>query len=188
MSGLTCQNQQYRAPAQAGHACLGGSEPECRAGLVCLGASDTASGVCADTAIVTSAKLGETCSFTEQKLCEPGLSCRLATVTPATFTCQAKSKSGAACSVGIPEPCPLGEYCKTAAATPLDGLCAPLPGVAEACVTGGIHLVTCDIGLTCVSATCRAVQENGGACTEDAECFSEHCLAGTCQGDPFCTP
>lgn len=188
VSGLTCQTLTCRAPAAAGHACGGDSEPECRTGLVCLGASETSSGVCADTAIVTSVKLGQSCDVAQQRLCEPNLSCRLVSSAPAAFTCQAKSASGQACSLGLPEPCPRGEYCKTEAAKPLEGLCAPLPGAGEPCVTGGIHLLTCDIGLVCVTGSCKEVQDNGVSCSAAAECHGGHCTNGTCSGDDFCTP
>ncbi len=190
-SGLQCDRAVGRcfAPAGAGDRCGGGSEPECGAGLFCLGEDEDKSqpGNCRTIQEAFSGDSGERC-LVATPLCKANLRCIVEGVDTATGSitarCGTPVSSGAACKIAVPDMCPADEYC---AAPPdmLDGRCTKKPGAGAACVVRGKDQI-CASGLRCDGGTCRARQRLGGSCQADAVCYSEHCRSGGCASGNAC--
>jgi hypothetical protein len=184
--GLVCSKQTNACvkPAAANESCGGGVAPDCASALFCVGADAQSgqAGTCQATADVFSATSGQTCSWAAGPLCAGDLACVYSSVTGPnpTGTCQAKVASGAACkTVSIPNQCPSGEYC-AGPTTSLDGTCTAKPAAGEPCATTPIGTV-CAAYTRCESGNCVALQANGGPCSQDAVCYSEHCVQGGCK-------
>jgi hypothetical protein len=184
---LRCVDGVCRAPGASGAGCA--TANECQGGLICFGQMGTTDGECISTADLQTAGLGDACSPQQigGPLCEPGLSCVLTEITagppPApVFECVSPSASGAVCNVGFPDPCPSGEMC--AGAAPLSG---DLEGTCTALPTSGPCLENrCADAHRCDGTRCVAISGIGGACMEDADCFSGNCEGGTCAEGVLC--
>jgi hypothetical protein len=81
--------------------------------------------------------------------------------------------------------CQKGFICRRAPGSDA-GTCEALPKAGEACAGGGF-IGLCASGLKCnvTSHKCAAAGDNGAACTDDSECWSDVCQAGKCQA-PAC--
>jgi hypothetical protein len=116
-------------------------------------------------------------------LCKDGLSCVYA--SGSAFHCEPAVASGASCHLGLPGQCPNDEYCDTTEVT-AKSVCRALPSVGQACVLAGL----CAPGLVCVvegqAHNCRAIEDNCGACNDDAACRSGKCDQGKCTPPPAC--
>lgn len=193
-AGLRCFDGACQAAAGEGAACGGPSGIECAGGLVCIGAQDAGAGTpgrtgnCQPVTTVQIGAVGDLCDFQGGMLCQPGLSCALTGVSGGTtpvFECVAAASSGGTCNLGFPDPCPFDHTCEGVmpGMGDFEGTCTPLPGAGEPCRSG-----RCADGTRCASDdTCRTVQGLGGACTEDADCFSGYCDAGACAEAVLCT-
>jgi hypothetical protein len=192
-AGLRCDREVGRcfAPAGAGDRCGGGSEPECGAGLFCLGEDKDKSqpGNCRTISESFSGDSGEGCFF-GAPLCKADLRCIVEGVDTATGNittrCGTAASSGAACKIAIPDMCPTGEYCAVPPQM-LDGRCTKKPGAGAACAAQGDDPPEiCASGLRCDGAVCRSRQKLGGSCQADAVCYSEHCESGGCVSANAC--
>jgi len=191
-SGLRCDRAVARCftPAGAGDRCGGGSEPECGAGLFCLGEDKDQGrpGNCRTIKEAFSGESGERCLF-ETPLCKADLRCIVdsvdATGSIATH-CGLPVSSGAACKIAVPDMCPADEYCAVPAQA-LDGKCTKKPGAGEACAARGDDPPEiCAASMRCDSGRCRSRQRLGGSCQADAICYSEHCRSGGCVSAGAC--
>ncbi|HEX5101384.1 MAG TPA: hypothetical protein VFV94_17855 [Polyangiaceae bacterium] len=119
--------------------------------------------------------LGEPCDATFA-ICAGELVCAEALdAEPGQRICLPKVGSGVACRFATPSMCPDGEECSLPGGTAAEGTCMPTPGPGDACEPG-----TCRISLNCVAKRCRALFENGEACTSNAQCWSYRCLDEVC--------
>ncbi len=191
-SGLNCQSKKCTKPAALGAVCKGPSNPDCEPGLMCIGGDEKkqSPGVCKDAATTFSAPQGSPCDFTKGEFCAPGSFCALQSASQAgvSFQCIGALPSGAACKVALPDACPTGEFCDVDLdANKFEGTCKKVPAVGEACGKG-ILRQTCPSYATCVAGTCKAIQPNGGACTDGLECWSKLCKGGACAAGLACEP
>lgn len=179
---LLCLGGKCTAPAGDGETCAGTSGKFCALGLNCVGATDTASGKCATNASVQVGATGDVC-VPGGKLCKEGLSCVYDGTS--AFVCEAAVDSGAACHLGLPGQCPSDEYCDATEVT-AKSVCKKLPAAGKACALAGL----CAGGAACISGgpapTCRAIEDNGGACAADAACRSGSCTGGKCEPPKAC--
>jgi hypothetical protein len=194
--GLHCSDSTglCAVVAPVGAPCGGGSEPDCKMGLVCAGEDeDTGTpGVCKTQEEVFIGQLDGTCDFDTTTLCEPGLSCIVMVETvdggpQASFKCAAAVGSGQACNLGAPPQCPAGEYCAGVdiTQTVVNGTCQPLPAAGEDCVEDMAG--RCAPGLVCdTDDKCHTVNRLGGECVSDMGCASETCQRGVCVRPPEC--
>lgn len=187
-SGLRCTSGACMAPGGAGASCQGATGVECAGGLICRGGTATDAGTCTATSDVFAAASGAACSPGNGQLCMAGLSCIIASATSQTCGPDGLA-AGSACQFAIPDQCADGFYCMGASlsTTPpsFDGTCAPLPTAGMACVTGGTTQ-SCADGSVCEANVCVEVQDNGGACTTDADCYGSHCTGGVCTAPTYC--
>ena len=66
------------------------------------------------------------------------------------------------------------------------GTCTPLPAEGEDCQQATFGPGTdCAPGLVCADGTCVTRQDNGGSCTADEGCYSDHCDGDVCAA-PVC--
>lgn len=187
-TGLRCGNGTCMAPGGAGAACQGTTGVDCSGGLICAGGSATRAGVCTSVDAVFVGAMGAACNPTNGQLCMQGLSCIVASAT--SQTCGAGGlAAGSACSLSLPDMCAAGFYCmgpSLAVMPPVfDGTCAPLPLAGQACATV-VAGQSCADGSICQANVCVELQENGGPCTTDANCYGNHCAAGTCTAPTYC--
>lgn len=192
-AGLTCQSgapaspQTCRAPADIGEACGAADDPRCITFAACVGEDTGAnkSGTCKLIKDIATVGVGNACKPLEEELCQEGLSCVIETTMPSlTYVCATEAQSGGACKVGFPDPCPDGEFCD--ANLGAEGTCHKLPTEGQSCA-GGEGGGECAPGLVCDGTnTCRAMRSIGGACVEDAICYSGTCTDGKCTAPPAC--
>jgi len=179
---LLCLGGKCEKPAGDGDTCAGSSGKFCALGLNCVGSTDTASGKCATNASVQVGAIGDVC-VPGGKLCKEGLSCVYD--GKSAFVCEAAVDSGAACHLGLPGQCPSDEYCDATEVT-AKSTCKKLPAAGKPCALAKL----CAGGAACVTGgpapTCRAIEDNGGACTSDATCRSGSCTAGKCAPPKAC--
>jgi hypothetical protein len=188
---LACVAGSCLAPAGAQEACGAGSP--CNLASLCVGAivSQGVNGTCVRLADSFAAQEGDACDFNAAKYCADGLSCVVSAVGHSggvVAYCEKPSARDAACSFGFPTPCPDGQYCDAdPRAGSYDGTCRALPGTDQACVRVS-GAPTCAAGLGCINAlgVCKPVGRNGQACSDDAQCRSEHCASGECSAGLGC--
>jgi hypothetical protein len=179
---LMCVAGHCLRPSRDGEPCNGMSGKVCRIGFTCEGSTDVDTGMCVANSTVQVGNEDDECE-PGGALCKEGLSCVYDGVS--AFHCENRVASGADCHLGLPSQCPSDEYCDATEVTE-QGTCRKLPGVGDACVLSGV----CAAGLVCVSedqaSTCRAIQDNCGACNSDDECRSLNCDQGKCAPPPAC--
>ncbi len=179
---LTCAGGQCVRPSLEGEPCNGNSGTTCRIGFTCQGSTDVDPGSCVPNAMVQIGNEGDSCE-PGGSLCKDGLSCVYA--SGSEFHCESAVGSGASCHLGLPGQCPNDEYCDTTEVT-AQSTCRKLPGEGQACVLTG----RCAPGLVCVAEgqdhNCRAIEDNCGACSDDAACRSGNCDQGKCAPPPAC--
>ena len=192
-TGLTCDGVQGARkcvkPLAKGAACSSNTVG-CEAGALCAGASaqDNKPGACKNFSDVFVGASGAACDLNAFTLCQTGLSCVFD--GKSAFACAAKAASGAACTIAFPDQCPDGEFCDgidTSVSPPkFDGTCKALPKAGEPCgkpVSGS----GCASGLFCAAdSKCKAPVKNEGACAEDRDCLSGHCVSGACVAEDSC--
>jgi hypothetical protein len=190
-SGLACDDtlQKCARPGKKGDAC-GAGKPDCMLGLLCLGASQTASGTCKELSEVFSEPAGSSCDIEHGPWCAIGSSCVVEswTANGPKATCKAPVGTGATCGVGVPNQCPADEYCNADLAHgSFTGTCTALPKAGEDCVLMA-GMTPCAPYHVCDSTgKCRLLQRLGAACQEDVECYSENCVGGVCTATNACT-
>jgi hypothetical protein len=194
--GLVCQGDgTCGTPAGAGEQCGGMTDIECEGGLDCMGEGADTPGTCGSIGSLFTATMGMPCNPDGGPLCVEGLSCAVTGITGMmpVLECVGTVGSGAACQTSIPDMCPDNEYCNADIEMgTFMGTCTPLPGPGMPCAAA-IFGAQCASGSGCDESgstpTCRTIQDNGGACADDAICYSEHCDTGTgtCAGPEFCT-
>ena len=202
VDGLGCDDEsgQCAAPAAVGDTC-GDGIANCGLQLMCQGADDDAeppvAGECAEPSTVLVGADGDDCHFAGD-LCADGLVCILALDSDGapvigdnnfTLTCGEQTNIGRVCTLAIPEMCPAGQYCGGVdfGSQDYEGVCIDLPGAGSSCTERG----QCASGLECLGAeqdpddmsdgSCLAQNANGGSCTDDDACLSEHCVDGKCE-------
>ncbi len=177
--GLICFRGTCAPLGNVGQTC-DDTTPKCKPGLVCL---DQGSGPqCATLDTLYSKQQDESCDPVSA-LCVPGLVCT--SVDASNGTCQPPVGAGAGCKRGQPDPCPASQYCD-ATAPGADGVCSDRPGDGQACLSAN-RAPVCAPDSICISDTCRALQQVGGACGDSAECYSGSCGSdGTCAGPLMC--
>ena len=164
---------------------------------MCQGADDDAEqpipGQCAEPSTVLIGADGDDCHFSGD-LCAEGLVCILALDSEGklvfvdddiSLVCGEQTNAGGVCTLAIPEMCPAGQHCGGVDFETQDyqGACIDLPGAGSSCTERG----QCAAGLECVGAddtsdgTCLVANANGGSCTDDDACQSEHCVEGKCE-------
>lgn len=185
-SGLRCGNGTCQAPGGAGASCQGTTGVECGGGLICAGGSSMRTGTCTAVTSVFAAGSGQACNVAMSQLCASGLSCIVMSATSQTCGTGGLA-SGAGCNLALPDQCAAGLYCNgpDIAMGRLTGTCAVLPTAGMPCATV-LAGQACADGHTCDSGTCVEVQENGGACTVDSDCFGSHCVSGVCTAPTYC--
>ena len=183
-AGFFCDVGTCETRGDEGASCGGGTDPECRAGLVCRGEdlAEMAPGMCVTTASLLSEPLGGACDIENLTLCEEGLSCVIvgAGATGGTLECRAAASSGGECFVGSPEMCPVGEYCDAnPVAGSFMGTCTASPAEGEPCATTLLG-ANCAEGLTCIEDTCLLFRRLGESCESSSQCYSGLCDSGAC--------
>jgi hypothetical protein len=184
-SGMKCMNESCGVPAGENAPCGGPGGIDCGGGLICVG-SGAEPGNCRTPATVQSGALHGACNVQMTQLCQPGLSCVVASAT--SMTCEMGGIAiGADCQLAVPDMCADGAFCDgtNIATGDLTGTCAALPTSGMACasvVFGG----SCAAGLHCDSGTCRETHEAGGACTSGGDCYSANCVSGSCAPAMLC--
>jgi hypothetical protein len=162
----------------------------CEPGTVCV---DRGSGAqCTAVGVVYFRGLDEACSpgtgscdpgvalCGDPELCEPGLVCESAT---SGGVCRPTVEAGAACKRAVPNQCPASQVCD-AAAPGETGSCVDRPGAGQDCIS---RPPPCAAGHACVENVCRALQDEGEACSADGECWSGTCSAsGSCEDPAIC--
>lgn len=185
--GLGCNGGVCTAPASAGEACGGGTEPPCILGTLCSD-EGTTPGTCVAIVDIFSAGAGDPCSLDDQELCGEGLVCA-ATLTNGvpSFECEATVAAGAACKLAVPDQCPPGQFCDVNPSTStFTSTCKPLPLDGQTCTT---FQNQCAARHECgLDQRCHAVNRIGGECEVDSHCSSEHCDDGTCVAPMQCNP
>ena len=188
--GLLCDGQSCAVPRQQGDSC-GDTLASCGGGLLCTGGDDDSGtpGTCEPFEEVFALAEGESCDFIAGEFCATGLACVIEAdldLGVLIQSCEPPVASGAACRLALPNHCPDGEYCDGLDTDNgvFEGTCKALPGDGIACAAGSI--TGCAEGRSCVNGTCRTVRENGGACSDDEECYSENCDSGVCAAPVVC--
>lgn len=186
---LVCHNNSCTVAPGDGDACEGTDGMDCRAGYVCIGSNDTASGTCKAVASLASRAEGESCDFDTPTLCMAGLSCVADSVDNGQpqFVCRAIASAGQACKVGLPSPCEAGYYCDADTDNmEFTGNCVASPTAGEPCQDIGFDQTACAAGLVCLNGECTARKRLDATCSSDAECYSGACVVGKCKTD-ICT-
>jgi hypothetical protein len=195
--GLACLDatRTCTKPAKEGAACGSGTGAVCGPGLVCSGATSTASGRCVRIRDAFSGKEGAACNLRDSVLCEAGLSCAILGVNDAgtdfVMRCEKPGK-GPSCHYALPSECPEGEFCETIDATGTDGACKPLPAEGDPCVSRSptdpsATIDLCAPGALCIGGTCTKPRHTKASCTSASECLSSVCTAGACAASA-CSP
>jgi hypothetical protein len=185
-SPMKCRSGSCVVPAGEGAPCGGTSGNDCAGGLICAGAMMGMTGTCRTPETVQSGALHGACNVLMTQLCQPGLSCVVASFT--SMTCEMGDIAiGTACHVAIPDACASGAYCADTNAMmgDLDGTCTALPGVGMPCAMVPFGQ-QCATDLHCEGDTCRETHAEGGSCTAPSECFSGMCTGGTCAAPMLC--
>lgn len=180
-SGLECDNDGHCvAAAKEGEACQQG-EPNCAAGLLCLGEDSTAKtpGKCYPISEALAGKEGEDCSL-EGHLCTGGLSCEITSVAPIRGKCVAQVDAGMTCRAAFPDECPAEQYCALGANPLMPGKCTAKPGAGEKCAAGLGAATICKPYTRCDSGVCREIAHAGEDCTANDTCYTGHCVDGAC--------
>ena len=183
-------------PVSAGKAC---SELlPCGGLLACIGVDTNdpqSTGTCQNRDALYSAGENEACSIAGRStLCKPGLSCVFDASTASAGTCHAQLKPDASCQLALPEQCPSGQYCaitSAAGVTPRTGQCTKTPGLGEKCSSASVTYTGCQTGQFCDSTSelCTASKHLAETCTQNRECYSDHCgTDGTCVYPLDCEP
>jgi hypothetical protein len=187
-SGLRCSGGTCMVPAGDGASCQGMTGADCAGGLICQGGSAMRAGTCHTVDAVFAAASGAACNPTMGPLCQEGLSCIIESAT--SQTCGAGGlAAGAACHLSLPDQCATGFYCDGPSLMTMpprfDGTCTALPtaGMPCASVVAG---PACSDGNVCDSGMCVRIQENGGTCTMDMDCYGGQCRSGTCAVPTYC--
>lgn len=197
VDGLVCEDDSCGPPAgRSGGPCGGGTGAQCPLGELCIGESEgEIPGTCTTIDSIQTAALGERCVLQETAeespiFCQNGLHCAVTGVDGImpSFECVEPTTSGGACFVAAPEMCPSGEYCNASPRMLMfEGTCTPLPTQGQPCAMVELG-IRCAGNLVCAGEMgCVAPQDNGGACTVTAECFSGNCDEGRCSGPPLCS-
>jgi hypothetical protein len=191
ISGLTCgETGRCVAAAKSGEACKQG-EPDCVPGYICLGddAAQKTPGTCIALDRAFAGKSGDDCSLAEQ-WCGGDLVCEIKSITPVSGDCVAKVGTGDACRAAFPDQCPDDEYCVLDTTTPLDlfdGLCTSKPEAGEPCGKGlGGNPEICAPYARCDDGVCREIAHLGEECSQNATCYSDHCVGGACVASNSC--
>jgi hypothetical protein len=191
--GLRCDEESQRCfePAAAGDRCGGGIEPECEAGLYCLGEDrdQGRAGNCRTIEESFSGGAGERCLL-DAPFCRADLRCVIESVDTTTGSittaCRPPLGSGAACKLSYPDVCPLDEYCAVQPQA-LEGTCTAKPGAGEPCASRGDDPANiCAPGTRCDGGQCRSRQKLGASCQTDDVCYSDQCLNGGCASAGAC--
>jgi hypothetical protein len=188
VSGLMCHNTKCEQPVGNGAPCEG-TAAGCEPNLMCVGAK-TPPGTCKSSSDVFAGASGATCDLAKMQLCQSGLACAVDSIqgSTAVLKCVPPVAAGAACKLSAPDMCPMDQYCSGADINTLkiDGACAVLPGAGAACASVLIGN-GCAPGLICdASKICKKVQNIGGACASDAECWSNNCDNSACAPGDAC--
>lgn len=185
--GLRCASGHCSTPALEGASCQGTTGVDCAGGMICAGGSSTANGTCRSVATIMSGAAMGACNLQQGQFCMAGLSCEVAGIT--SMTCVTDGIAvGMPCHLSLPDECAEGAYCNgpDISRGVLDGTCAPLPTAGQPCATVVAGL-RCAVGAHCNAMNnCATVQETGGACTEDGDCFSGRCASGACVAPGYC--
>ena len=175
-----------------GASCNEGGIP-CDDGLFCKVNPIFMTGAC-EPLNTTPVGLGATCDLNGGPYCDTGLACVAqppAVVIPGLpaipeFKCLAKVGEGEVCFAGAPDQCTNGFYCsgfnldiEDLNNLDIEGTCLALPGEGEPCASSLVGDI-CNRGFVCNGSLCSTRQNNGGACTVDAECYGGSCYEGAC--------
>jgi len=124
--------------------------------------------------LVGTAAVGARCAESDE--CAPTAYCAKASWREATGLCAARLERGAACRVTAYS-CPRGDECVL-------GHCGARMAIGASCELPSdcARSARCNDAHFCVR---RAFAADGAACTDNADCRSDHCAEGRCQ--PFCS-
>lgn len=185
-SPMKCTGGSCVVPAGEGAPCGGMTGNDCGGGFVCAGSSGSTAGMCRTPETVQSGSLHGACNVQMTQLCEPGLSCVVASFT--SMSCEPGDLAiGADCQLAVPDACTRGAFCSGTDVMTGDvsGTCAALPSAGMPCATV-LFGTSCAPGLRCDSGTCHEAHENGGPCATGADCYSTICTSGTCVAAMLC--
>lgn len=179
---LLCLGGACETLAQDGQPCAGNTGKACAIGFSCVGSTDTDAGECAANSVVQAGAVDDSCE-PGNILCQDGLSCVFDGAS--AFHCEGPADAGGPCHLGLPGQCPADQYCNTTEVTE-ESTCQPSPVAGEDCVLADL----CAPGNACViegdNRICRAIVNNGEACTGDAACRSGNCASGECAPPAIC--
>ena len=195
--GLVCFSETGRciAPRAETESCGGGVEPECVAGLVCIGQDEEEGtpGTCGPISEAFTGEVGDTCG-PDGSSCQLGLSCTVVDVLlndQLQLECASPVGSGETCRIGFPKQCPPDELCDNLDSATLQGTCVALPGEGQPCAQrfddDDYHCAPytrCDLS----TGNCRALQRLGATCSADDLCYSGNCVDGGCASESACEP
>jgi hypothetical protein len=178
--GLVCFMGACDALGSESVAC-GSGLPGCMPGLECYD-SGTGAECTASSAIHTELD-GDDCDVVDGPLCQAPLVCE--SVSGTAGKCAETVSPGETCKRSVPNQCPVWQYCDAENAGE-EGTCLDLPGNGDACLVRGSRKLCADEHV-CVSDVCRPVNDNGGACATDAQCYGGDCGAdGKCAAPLMC--
>ncbi len=175
-------------PAAPGGECGGSSGKECTGTMVCSGEDSEAeaSGTCTEITGIFTGVEHALCNPMGMVLCRGGLYCAMQIPEEGNmlpeFRCVTEATAEGDCSLSLPDQCPKGFFCRLEGQYPdMSGTCTRLPTAGQACESACAH------PSRCVDEVCVDPRDNGEGCSQDDECWSDHCAdTGKCAAEGLC--